>query len=156
MPGRGGNRTYDLGILAQCSANWWLSNTVERIRIVKMVKHLTQSVRTVKWLYGPYEPYGSWKWFTDREPTLSMEMLCSSQGRKVCRSVRIVRSVRTVKWLYGSYFSCPIFHSVNAIITIHDGVVYGLPCRTNIFFLSDCRWLEVVFPLWYNWHVAVC
>ena len=70
---------------------WWLSNTVERIRIVKMVKHWTQSVRsvrTVKWLYWPY---GSWKLFTDREPTLTIRkerqwvMLCLSQGIKVCK-----------------------------------------------------------------------
>jgi hypothetical protein len=31
----------------------------------------------------------------------NVDMLCVSQGRNVCRSVRIVQSVRTVKWLYG-------------------------------------------------------
>jgi hypothetical protein len=81
----------------------YLSQGIKVCRSVRIVR----SVRTVKWLYHTNckiaEPHGSWRWFTDREPTLSMAMLSLSQGIKVCQSVRIVQSVRTVKWLYEPY-----------------------------------------------------
>ena len=101
----------------------------------------TRTNRTVRTDSKMYETYRSWKLFMDREHTLSIRkkrqwvMLCSSQGRKDFRSVRIIRSVRTVKWFHGSYFSCPISHSVNAIIKCMMAS-YTICHIENIFFLS--------------------
>jgi hypothetical protein len=145
------DREHALPIATLC-----LRQGIKVCRSVRIVG--LRSVRTVKWLYRPYEPYRSWKWFTDLEHTLSIRrkrqwvMLCSSQGRKVFRSVR---TNERVIWFYGSYFSCPISHSVNAIIKCMMAS-YTVCHVENIFFLSDCRWLEVAFPLWNNWRVAVC
>ena len=72
-----------------------------------------------KWLQGSYEPYGSWKGFTDREYSFSIGerirlWLSEAQKNSSIRAdrtdrtnwimaSRIVRTVRFVKRIYGSW-----------------------------------------------------
>jgi hypothetical protein len=72
--------------------------TIQTVRFVKMIYgswayfvdgnvvfksgHKSLSIRTNCKMALLYKPYGTGKWFTDGEHTLSMVMLCLSQGRK--------------------------------------------------------------------------